>query len=80
MDNESQLDRTLIVYLKPCVEASTKINKRPVVVVSTSVPVLLYKLQYIVQVTIYYRLRIGRDGHPKPTIYHNLYENTGLRW
>ena len=34
----------------------------------------------LLQVTIYRKLRIGRDGHlanPKPTIYRNLQEKEG---
>ena len=37
------------------------------------------RARILVQVTIYRRLLIGRDGHldnQKPTIYRNLYENT----
>ena len=39
------------------------------------------RTRILVQVTIYCRLWIGRvSTKPKPTIYRNLYENTGLWW
>ena len=37
-----------------------------------------FSARILVQVTIYRRLLIGRDGHlDQPMIYRNLYENTG---
>ena len=72
-NNDAQLStETLQHSMRPCIKIMELINIY--LPTSTAFPVFSYRLRYIVGLGL---VEMAVVHHPKPTIYHNLYENTG---